>query len=68
MAQSVKRLTLVFDSGHDLTVHEFKPCVEPHVRFYAAVGVEPTWGSLSPSFSAPPSLSLALSLSFSLSK
>ena len=27
MAQLVKRLTLGFGSGYDLTVHEFEPCV-----------------------------------------
>ena len=27
MAQSVKRLTLGFSSGHDLTVHGFEPYV-----------------------------------------
>ena len=27
MAQLVKHLTLDFGSGHDLTVHEFRPCV-----------------------------------------
>ena len=26
MAQSFKRLTRGFVSGHDLTVHEFEPC------------------------------------------
>ena len=31
MAQSVKRPTLSFGSGHDLKVHEFKP----HIRLYA---------------------------------
>ena len=28
MAQSVKRLTLDFGSGHDLVVPEIKPCVQ----------------------------------------
>ena len=37
VAQSVKRLTLGFGSGHDLTVREF----EPHDS------VEPDWDSLS---------------------
>ena len=36
VAQSVKRLTLDFGSGHDLTLHEF----EPRVGLYA-VSVEP---------------------------
>ena len=39
-AQSVKHLTLDFNSGHDVTVHEF----EPHVL--CADGVEPAWDSL----------------------
>ena len=44
MAQSVKRLTLDFDSCHDLTVGEF----EPRVRL-CADSAEPAWDSLSPS-------------------
>ena len=58
MAQSVKRLTLDFGSGHDLTVRGFKPriglCVESE---------DPARDALSPSFSAHPLLSLSLSLS-----
>ena len=54
MAQSVKRLTLGFGSGHDLTVGEFK--------LQAPDSVEPAWGSLSPSLSASPLLVLAVSL------
>ena len=58
MAQSVKRPTLDFDSGHDLTVRE----KEPHVGL-CADGAEPAWDS--PSLSAPPLLMLAHSLSLS---
>ena len=50
MAESVKRHTLDFGSGHDLTVRE----VKPRVRL-CADSVEPAWDSLSPSLSAPPS-------------
>ena len=42
MAQSVKRPTLDFSSGYDLTICDFKP----HVRFCADT-VEPTWDALS---------------------
>ena len=42
MAQSVKRLTLHFGSGHDLKVLEFEPCVG-----LCADSVEPAWDSLS---------------------
>ena len=49
MAQSVKRLTLDFGSGHDLTVCEF----EPQVRL-SSDSVEPAWDPLSLSLSAPP--------------
>ena len=54
VAQSVKRLTLGFGSGHDLTVHEF----ELHIRLHAD-STEPAWDSLSPSLSAPPLLSFS---------
>ena len=54
MAQSVKRLTLDFGSGHDLMVCEFEP---------RAGSVEPAWDSPS----LPLSLSLPCSLSHSLS-
>ena len=50
MAQSVKRQTLDFGSGHDLTVREFEPCMG-----LCADSVEPAWDSLSP-------FSLSLSL------
>ena len=51
MAQSVKRPTLDFSSGHDLTVHE----IEPHIWLFAD-SAEPAWESLSPLLSAPPPL------------
>ena len=57
MAQSVKRLTLGFRSGHGLTVHEF----EPH-RGLCADSVEPAWDSMNPSLSALPLRSLSLFL------
>ena len=53
MAQLVKRLTLDFGSGRKCTVHEF----EPHIGL-CADSVELAWDSLS----APPLLSLSLSL------
>ena len=42
MAQSVKRPTLNFSLGHDVTVHEFEPCIR-----LCAERVEPAWDSLS---------------------
>ena len=51
---------LDFGSGHDLTVHEFKP----HVGLWAD-SVEAAGNSLSPSLSAPSPLMLTLSLSLS---
>ena len=42
MSQSVKRLTLDSGSGHDLTVHGFKP----HIKFRANCW-ETAWNSLS---------------------
>ena len=48
MAQSVKRLTHDFGSGHDLTVLEF----EPHIGL-CADSIEPALDSLSPSLSLP---------------
>ena len=60
MAQSVKRQTPDFHSGRDLTVGGF----EPHIGL-CADSMEPARGSLSPSLSAPPRLSLSLSLSLS---
>ena len=49
MALLVKRLTLDFGSGHDLTVWE----TEPLVGSVLTVQTEPAWDSLSPSLSAP---------------
>ena len=48
VAQLVKRLTLDFNSGHDLTVHEFEP------RFGRYVSARSLLGILSPSLSAHP--------------
>ena len=61
VAQSAKRLTLDFSSGHDLTVREFKP----HIRL-CADGMEPAWDSLS-LLSLPLLCAFSLSLSLSLS-
>ena len=46
MAQSVKRPTLDFGSGHDLEVCEVESCVGLH-----ADSGQPAWESLSPSLS-----------------
>ena len=46
VARSVKRLTLDFGSGHDLTVRG----TEPHIRL-CSDSKEPAWGSLSLSLS-----------------
>ena len=46
VAQSVKRLTLDFCSGHDLTVRGF----EPHIEL-CADSTEPAWDSFSLSLS-----------------
>ena len=55
VAQSVKRMTLDFVSGHDLTVCEF----EPHIGL-CPDSVEPAWVSVSPlSLSLPPPLSFS---------
>ena len=56
-AQSVKRPTLDFDSGHDLMVRGF----EPHVGL-CTDGVEPAWDSL------PLSVSVCLCPLHTLSK
>ena len=48
MAQLLRHLTLDFDSGHDLTIHE----IQPHVGL-CADSTEPALDSLSPSLSAP---------------
>ena len=52
VAQSVKHSTLDLGSGHDFTVHGFKP----H-------SPEAAWDPLPPSLPAPPLLVLSLSLS-----
>ena len=39
VAESVKHLILDFGSGHDLTVHEFKPCIG-----LCAISTEPDTG------------------------
>ena len=58
VAQSVKRLTLDFGSGYDLTVHE----IEPHTHGVEPVGIL----SLPLSLSALPLLSCMFSLFVSL--
>ena len=63
MAQSVKRLALAFSSGHDLTVHEFEPCIRLCVD-----SEEPAWDSPSPSLSLHLPCLHSLVLSLSLSK
>ena len=59
----VKRLTLGFCSGHDLTVRVF----EPHVGLWAH-SAEPAWDSLFPSLSVPPLLDLSQNKSIDLKK
>ena len=53
-AQQVKRLTLDFGSGHDLTF------VRSSLASGSGPGLEPAWDSLSPSPSAPPLLALTV--------
>ena len=60
VAQSVKRLTLHFSSGHVLMVHEIEPCIG-----LCADSVGPAWDSLFPP-SPPISRSCLLSLSLSV--
>ena len=55
VAQLVKRPTLGFGLGHDLTVSEFKPPIRLHAN--GPLGI------LSPSLSDPPLLILSVSLS-----
>ena len=55
MAQLVKRPTLDFSSGHDLTVHEFKSHT-PH-QADSTDRAEPAWDPLSLSLLPPLSLS-----------
>ena len=63
VAQSIKRLTLDFSLGHDLTLHE----IEPRTRL-CADSMDPAWDSLSPSLSlsAPSPLVHMHMCSFSL--
>ena len=63
MVQPVKRPTLDFSSGHDLTVHEF----EPHIGL-CADSVEPAWDSPFLSLSVPLPLMLSLSLKINKNK
>ena len=56
--QSVKRLTLDFGSGHDLTVHGFEPLIG-----LCAGSAEPAWDSLCLPLSWPLPRSHAVSLS-----
>ena len=49
VAQLVKQLTLDFDSGHDLIVHGFEPCVG-----LCTDSAEPAWNFLSLPLSDPP--------------
>ena len=56
VAQLVKRPTLDFSAGHDLTVREFEACIGPY-----AENTEPAWDSLPLSLPLPCSHLLALS-------
>ena len=62
VAQLVKRQFLVFCSGHDLMILEFKPPSGSTLTVQSLLGI------LSPSLSAPPALTLALSLSLKINK
>ena len=57
MAQLVKCLTLDFSSGHDLTVHGFKPRIGSKLTAWSLLGI------LYPSPSASPPLALSISVS-----
>ena len=65
VAQSVKRVTLGFGSGHDLTVREFEPRIRACLRFSPCLSV-----SLSPcpSPTGLRAFTIARALSLSLSK
>ena len=63
MAQSVKRPTLDFDSGRDLTVHGIEPCIR-----LCAESKEPAWDSVSARSVSVSACVLARSLSLSLSQ
>ena len=58
VAQQVKHLPLGFGSGHDLTIHGFKPLIGLY-----ADGREPAWDSLSLPLSVSPLSAHVLSLS-----
>ena len=60
---SVKCLTLDFSSGHDLTVHEFKPRIVLYTD-----SADPAWESLSLPLSPPLPHLLSLSLSLKINK
>ena len=65
VAQSVKRPTLDFGSGHDLTVHDF----EPHVGLHAVSCQRGAClGSPSRSLPLPRLCSFSLSLSLKINK
>ena len=57
MAKSIKCPTRAIGSGHDLMVFES----EPHIGLHTD-NTESAWDPLFPSLSAPPLLSLSLSL------
>ena len=58
MAQSVKRLTLDFGSGHDLKVHEIEPSVRvPRLEFSLSLSLCP-----SPAHMCARALSLSLKI------
>ena len=61
LTQLVMCPTLDFCSGHDLTIHEFKPLIG-----LWADSAQTAWDSLSPSFSAPPLLTFSLSLKINI--
>ena len=63
MAQLVKHLTLDSGLGHDLSVHEFEPCIG-----LCTDNAEPAWDSLFTSLSALSPLALALSIYLSQNK
>ena len=63
VAQLVKRLTLGFDSGHDLTVCETEPCI-----WLCTDRAEPAWDFLPLSVSVPPVLALSVSLCLKMNK
>ena len=54
-SQSVEHPTLDFSSGHDLAIGGFESCTR-----LCADSMELAWDSPSPSFSAPPPLSLKI--------